>query len=106
MLLALGDRFKAFGIAHASLREIGEIGDGSDFSRRSGNGPTIELPPLRAHESGNSRTNREAGLRLPKNPTKWLPPEPAEIIERRREAIRKGPPAGGNPRRTSNPTFS
>ena len=52
MLLALGDRFKAFGIAHASLREIGEIGDGSDFWRRSGNGPTTELPPLRAHESG------------------------------------------------------
>jgi len=68
--------------------------------------PHHRTAPLRAHESGNSRTNREAGLRLSKNPTKWLCPELAEIIERRREAIRKGPPAGGNPRRTSNPTFS
>jgi len=59
MLLALGDRFKAFGIAHASLREIGEIGDGSDFWRRSGNGPTTDLPP-------SARTNREIRARIGK----------------------------------------
>jgi hypothetical protein len=76
----------------------------TDLPPNPGSGP--DHAPLRAHESGNSRTNREAGLRLPKNPTKWLCPERAEIIERRREAIRRGSPAGGNPRRTSNPTSS
>jgi len=62
-----------------------EIGDGSDFGGRSGHGPATELPPF-------ARTNREAGLRLPKNPTKWLRPEPAENKQEHRVGFGGQPP--------------
>jgi len=39
----------------------GEIGDGSDFGRRSGNGLTTEL-------LSSARTNLETGPQIPKTP--------------------------------------